>query len=78
MPEPANDPILCENIRALKITYLDAEGEFSDAWDSSSVDYDYATPRAVRIRLELASSAGPAAFQTIVALPLWRSASGKV
>ena len=78
LPEPAKDPILCENIRALKITYLDAAGESSDAWDSSSADYSYATPRAVRIRLELASPAGPTAYQTIVALPLWRPASGKV
>jgi general secretion pathway protein J len=78
LPEPANDPILCENIRALKMTYLDAEGEASDEWDSSSADNGYATPRAVRIRLELASPAGPTVYQTIVALPLWRPASGRV
>ncbi len=78
LPELANDPILCENIRSLKMTYLNAEGESSEVWDSSTADYQYATPRAVRIRLELASPAGPTVFQTVVSLPLWRPASGKV
>ncbi len=78
LPELAGDPILCENIRALQMTYLDAEGGSFDEWDSSSADYQHATPRAVRIRLELNSPAGPTAYQTIVALPLWRLASGKV
>jgi general secretion pathway protein J len=78
LPEPANDPILCENIRALNITYLDAEGESFEAWDSSSSNYEFATPRAVRIHLELSSPAGPRVFQTVVSLPLWRPASGRV
>lgn len=78
LPEPVNDPILCENIRTFKMAYLNAEGESFEAWDSSSADYEFATPRAVRIRLELASPAGPAVYQTVVPLPLWRPASGKV
>jgi general secretion pathway protein J len=78
LPETANDPILCENIRAFQMAYLDDEGEAFDAWDSSSADYEFATPRAVRIRLELSSPAGPMVFQTVVSLPLWRPASGKV
>ena len=79
LPEPENDPILCENIRTLQFEYLDAEGDTHTAWDSSSIDYGYATPRAVRIQLELATAtAHPDIFQTVVALPLWRPASGKV
>ncbi len=78
LPELKGDPILCENIRTLQIEGLDAIGESFEEWDSSSADQNFATPRAVRIRLELASPTGPDIFQTIVALPLWRSASGKV
>lgn len=78
LPEPANDPVLCENIRALKMAYIDAEGESFDEWDSSSADYNFATPRAVRIRLELAAGEDVTVFQTVVTLPLWRPASGKV
>ena len=78
LPEPANDPILCENIRTLNLSYIDAEGESSKEWDSSSIDYGYATPRAVRIRLELAADDDVTVFQTVVPLPLWRPASGKV
>ncbi|MBL0712545.1 MAG: prepilin-type N-terminal cleavage/methylation domain-containing protein [Desulfosarcina sp.] len=78
LPEPRLDPILCENIRALKFECLNADGESSAEWDSSSADQNYATPRAVRIRLELAAPTGPAVYQTVVALPLWRSGAGKV
>ncbi len=78
LPELSGDPILCENIRALKISYIDAQGESSDEWDSSSPDYGYATPRIVRIRLELAAAENVDVFQTAVRLPLWRPASGEV
>lgn len=78
LPEPKLDPIICENIRNLELEYLDVDGETSEEWDSSSADQDYATPRAVKIRLELAAPEGPAVYQTIVPLPLWRTASGKV
>ncbi len=78
LPELTNDPILCENIRALKISYIDGEGESSDEWDSSSADFGYATPRIVRIRLELAAAENVDVFQTAVKLPLWRPASGEV
>ncbi len=78
LPELANDPVLCENIRALKITFSDADGESSEEWDSSSADYGYATPQSVRIRLELAATEDVTVFQTMVRLPAWRPASGKV
>ena len=79
LPEPKNDPIICENVRSLKLEYINAEGESSEEWDSESADYNLATPRAVRIRLELAGAAGSArVFQTVVTLPLWRPPSGKV
>lgn len=78
LPELQGDPILCANVRALKFEYLDAEGEPFEEWDSSSSDRNFATPRAVRIRLELDAPTGPAVYQTVVTLPLWRAPSGKV
>ena len=78
LPEPRGDPILCENIRALRLEYLNAEGEPSEGWDSSSADQNFATPRAVRVHLELDSRAGPAVYQTVIPLPLWRPATGEV
>ena len=79
LPEPQNDPIICQNVRALQLEYIDAEGESSEDWDSESADFNYATPRAVRIRLELVGVSGRATvFQTVVTLPLWRPPSGKV
>ena len=78
LPTLGGDPILCENIQALQLAFLDAEGESFDEWDSSSEDRNFATPRAVRIRLELAGPGGPSLYQTIVALPIWRPPLGKV
>ena len=78
LPETASDPILCENILTLQLACIGGDGEASEAWDSSSQDQSYATPRAVRIRLELFAPEGPSVYETIVPLPLWRAASGKV
>jgi general secretion pathway protein J len=77
LPDLQADPILCENIKAIEFTCIDAEEEPHDGWDAAASDNDYATPRAVRIRLELAAPAGPTVFQTTVYLPVWREASGK-
>ena len=78
LPEIKSDPILCENIVAMEFACLDAEGEPHEEWDSSSQDQGYATPRAVRIRLGLFTPGGPSVYETVVPLPLWRPASGKV
>jgi general secretion pathway protein J len=74
LPPLSGDPILCDNIRALKIEVLDGEGENSAAWDSDDADVGFATPRAVMIRLELDAPTNPTVYQTVVALPLWRPA----
>jgi general secretion pathway protein J len=77
LPELQADPILCENIKAIQFLCIDADGEAHETWDSSSSDADYATPRAVTIRLELTSPAGSNAYETTIYLPVWREASGK-
>jgi hypothetical protein len=78
LPEVQGDPILCDNVLSLTFECIDEAGETAKEWDSTSDDQGYATPRAVRIRLELFTPEGPAVYQTMVALPLWRAASGKV
>ena len=72
--ENENDPLLCENITSLQFQYLDAEGTAFETWDSDSDQNDYATPRAVTIRLELGDDQATTLFQTTVALPVWRPA----
>jgi general secretion pathway protein J len=72
--EKSNDPILCENVRSLEFSFIDAEGEESKIWDSDSSDFDYATPRAIRIKLTLGSDENPHTFETMVVLPPYREA----
>jgi general secretion pathway protein J len=76
LPELRNDPILCTNVRSIQLAYLDGEGATSDDWDSFADDQNYATPRAVRIRIELATPVGPAVYRTVVTLPMWRPPTG--
>ncbi len=76
----AGDPILCEQVRGLAFVYYDAENETRESWDSDSEKSDYATPRGIKIVLELAASkreAGEAQapslfFETLVKLPVYR------
>jgi general secretion pathway protein J len=79
LPELQNDPIICNNVRALQLEYIDPQGEPFEEWDSESADFNFATPRAVRIRLELVGTSGrPTVFQTVISMPLWRPPSGEV
>jgi general secretion pathway protein J len=70
--EKASDPVLCEKVKALTIEYLDQEGEEYDVWDSDDETYEYATPKAVKIKLELETGSEPLLFETMVTLPVIR------
>jgi general secretion pathway protein J len=70
--EKRNDPILCENVRALKFGYLDAEGDERERWDSDSDLYEYATPMGVRIQLAVGSDQQTQAFEVLITLPIYR------
>lgn len=66
------DPVLCENLKSLTFTYYDADGNDYDHWNSDSDDFEYATPRAVGIQLELEGGSFSQNFATLVILPTYR------
>lgn len=70
--ENVNDPILCEKLKSLQFRYVDADGEVHEDWDSDSKERDYATPRAVEIKLEIGDPSGSISLGTIVTLPVYR------
>lgn len=68
----AGDPILCDRVKSLTFTYIDTEGAERESWDSDSADVDYATPRAIRIKLEIGTEEYFQAFETTVRLRIYR------
>ena len=71
------DPVVCEQLLSLKLTYYDKEGREFEAWDSDNDDYEYSTPRAIRIELKLGSEENAYEFQTGINLPVFRDVSPK-
>jgi general secretion pathway protein J len=67
-----SDPVLCEGVKSLKITYVDDEGTDYESWDSESESFDYASPVAVNILLETEYNQGSVFFSTAVELPVQR------
>lgn len=63
--DPA-DPILIEGITAMEITYIDAEDETFERWDSDSKDSKYGTPKAIRVAIDLGDEDLPLVFETLV------------
>jgi len=72
LEKSGKDPVLCENLKSLVFTYMDEEGEAHEYWDSESEEFDYTTPRAVGIKLEIGEESAAFIFQTIVTLPVYR------
>ena len=74
IPEQANknDPVLCEKIKTLAFTYYDEEGADYEIWDSESPDFKYATPRAIRITLEIGDEEEFQIYHTKITLPVYR------
>ncbi|WP_207680262.1 PulJ/GspJ family protein [Desulfonema magnum] len=70
--EKKTDPVLCENIKSLEIKYYDDEETEHDHWDSESQEFKYATPRAVRIKLEFGDDSASLLFETMVSLLVYR------
>jgi general secretion pathway protein J len=64
--EKGADPVLCNNLKSLSFKYYDAEGSEFDEWDSDSDEYDFATPSAIRIQLEIGNADASYEFETTV------------
>ena len=70
--EKTSDPILCEGIKSLAFIYYDSEGETYDFWDSDGEAWEYATPKRIGIRLEIANNPDSLLFETTITLPAYR------
>jgi general secretion pathway protein J len=64
--ESGGDPVLCTDLKSLAFKYYDADGAEFDEWDSESDEYQYATPAAIRIQLEIGDETTSYAFETTV------------
>jgi general secretion pathway protein J len=67
------DPILCSHIRSLDFDFIDSDGDRSDDWNSNLEKFQFATPTAVAIRLELEMGSTRRYFETRVAIPVIRN-----
>ena len=73
--ENEDDPILCDRILAFAIGYLDADGDMNEIWDSESADDDFATPRAIEVRLTVGTPDRPQTFTTRIPLYAFREST---
>ena len=64
--ERGADPVLCNDLKSLEFKYYDTDGDEFDEWDSDSDEYAYATPAAIRIRLEIGNETTSYDFETTV------------
>ena len=66
------DPILCEHIKSLEFTYYDYKGIEHESWDSESKEYKYATPSAMKIKLEIGDDSVSLFYETMIDFPFYR------
>jgi general secretion pathway protein J len=66
------DPVLCRDVKSLAFKYYDAAGEEFEAWNSESDDFDFATPAAIGIQLEIGNESESYVFETTVRLAVQR------
>jgi len=75
--ERNTDPIVCDQIQSMTITYIDDEGTPLDEWNSESDDFDYATPRAVHVTLQMGNpDEPPRTYENRIYLPVHREPRG--
>lgn len=75
-PFEANDrdPVLCDMVKRLEISFVDEDGNDFEYWNSDSDEFDYATPTAVDFMVELVRGGTTSIFETRVSLPVIREA----
>lgn len=68
------DPVLCKGLKKLEYTFYDQEGTEYETWNSELKEFDYTTPRAIGIKLELNTGSDTGLlFETRVNLPAQRT-----
>lgn len=69
-------PILCDRIKSVEFIFFDQESDEYETWNSDSEEFKYATPGAVKVRLEIKvrpeDEQEPFCFETIVNMPMFR------
>lgn len=74
LPEMQTEPVVCRELRAIEIVAMDAEGKGLKQWDSNAKEQRYETPAAVMIRLGVGDGPFRVNVETLVRLPVNRSA----
>jgi len=71
------DPIVCDQIQSITLTYIDEEGVSLDTWNSESSDFEYATPRAVHVTLLMGRpDEPPRTYESRIYMPVYREPQG--
>ena len=73
--EKDSDPVLCEDIEEFSILYFDKEENEYEKWDSDSDFLKYSTPYSLKLKLKIKNNDGSYAFDTKIALPVYREKS---
>lgn len=70
-----SDPILCQDIQSIRMTYYDTNGNAFYDWDSDNPHTGFATPAMVEVSITAGRAVNPFTLKTIVKLPCHRGVS---
>ncbi len=74
MNTPGSDPVVIEHLKSIRFLFYDHEGIEHETWDSESREFNYATPAAVKIRVEIGDDSVSFFFETMVEFTVGREA----
>ncbi|MGM0418307.1 MAG: type II secretion system protein GspJ [Thermodesulfobacteriota bacterium] len=63
---------LCKNVKKFKMTFYDEENQKYESWNSDDQDFEYATPKMVKLELEIELENDNEKFETKIRLPVFR------
>ncbi len=73
--EPSSrDPVLCDQLKSLKIIYRDDDGAPHETWHSDREEFEYATPVAIDIVLEIGDDETASIFEVQISPGVTRDA----
>lgn len=65
-------PVLCENMTAFELIFIDEDGNAYEYWDSDAADFKYGTPYAIKIKLVIGDADRSVIFSTTLVLSTHR------